>query len=361
MMIKINQLTPALHKNDAVGESIQQIQQTTKSWGCESNVFSPTIDEPLKEICRQMKDFAEFDSEDSINILHFAVPSPLTDLFKKSKGKKILIYHNITPPEFFKGVNEEMVHIASVGRQELAALAECNNLALGDSEFNENELKEMGYKYTGVFPILLNPERYKYNTLAPLEEMFCSKDHINLLFVGRITPNKKIEDVIKVFYYFKNIFCQDSRLIIVGNPAKFENYDKFLKDFVNKLELLDVYFTGKVDQQELVTYYSLSDVFITMSEHEGFCVPILESFFFKLPVVAFNSTAIPYTMGDGGILVNKKSYRKIAGIINELNNNKKLHDSIIKNQKKQLHKFSPEKIKKTLKQILTGNDWKISI
>lgn len=218
--------------------------------------------------------------------------------------------------------------------------------------YNEKELKDFGFKNTGVFPILLNPDRYKVKTLKPLQCLFQNDDFYNILFAGRITPNKRIEDVIKCFYFFKNTYFEDSRLFIIGNPSGFENYDRYLKNLAKQLELDDVYFTGKVDQDELVTYYTSADLFITMSEHEGFCVPILESFLFNLPVVAFNSTAIPDTMGDGGILVNKKNYKLIAGIMAEILTNKALRNGILKKQKIQLERFSPEKIKSSLKKTL---------
>ncbi|MBU1626615.1 glycosyltransferase [bacterium] len=352
-MTAINQLTPALHQNDAVGESILEIHRTIESWGHDSNIFSLTIDLPLKGTAREVNEFEKFDAESSVNILHFAVPSPLTNMLKASKGKKMLIYHNITPPDFFKGISNEMVHISTVGREELASLAGHVDYALGDSPFNEAELKGFGFEKTGVFPILLNPERYKIEKVKPLESLFGKDDFHNILFTGRITPNKRIEDVIRCFYYFKHNYFYDSRLFIIGNPAGFENYDRYLRELAERLELNEVYFTGKVDQDELVTYYSVSDLFITMSEHEGFCVPILESFMFDVPVVAYNGTAIPYTMGDGGILVNKKRYDEIAGIMAEVIKNKAFRDNIIKKQRKVLERFSPDKIKEKLRNALT--------
>ena len=353
-MVNINQLTPALHQNDAVGESILEINRTLGGWGHQPGIFSLEVDLPLEGIARGLSEFNNFDNEDAINILHFAIPSVLTQIFKESKGKKVLIYHNITPSRFFEGINSEMVHIATVGREELSSLVKCTDFALGDSRFNEEELKEYGFSKTGVFPIPLNPERYDVESIIPLKKMLQRDEYCNILFAGRITPNKKIEDIIKSFYYFKNLFYQESRLIIVGNPSGFEGYDMYLKDLAEKLDLNDVHFTGKVDQDELVTYYKIADIFVTMSEHEGFCVPILESFLFGIPVIAYNSTAIPHTMGDGGILVNAKKHREIAGIMSEVCENDDLRKSLIQKQREQLRNFSPDKIKGYLKGIISS-------
>jgi len=353
-MVRINQLTPALHENDAVGESILEIHNTLQEWDYESNIFSLTVDESLKSVAKDLSELKNYDDENSINILHFAIPSPLTQAFKTSTGKKILIYHNITPPEFFEGISREMVHISNTGRSELSSLSDCTDLALGDSKFNEQELKTLNFKDTGVFPILLNSDRYNIETLEPLKFLFKNDGYKNILFTGRITPNKKIEDVIKCFYYYQNLFQEKSRLLIVGNPTGFESYDLYLKDLADKMDLVEVYFTGKVDQDELISFFEIADLFITMSEHEGFCVPILESFIFEIPVIAYNSTAIPYTMGDGGVLVNEKNFKEIAGIMSEVIENEDFRKSIIQKQKNQLEKFSPAPIKEDLKKFLSS-------
>jgi L-malate glycosyltransferase len=351
-MIEVNQLTPALHENDAVGESIIEIQRKISSWRFKSNIFSLTTDPSIANLSLDIKNFANHDDHDFVNILHFAIPSPLTSLFSSSKGKKILIYHNITPPHFFEGISDELVHITRTGRMEIEGLKTCTDIALADSPYNESELKDYGFKNTGVLPIPINIDRYKSKRVKSIYNLFKDNKKINILFVGRITPNKKIEDVIKIFFCLQNLIGIDSRLFIVGNSKGLENYDMALRNMVKSLNLDEVYFTGKVSQEELITYYCVANFFITMSEHEGFCVPILESYIFDVPVIAYNSTAIPSTLGEGGILINdKKKPLEIAYLIADLIDNKVLKDKIIKKQKEHLKNFSAERIEKILKSV----------
>ena len=230
---------------------------------------------------------------------------------------KIFAYHNITPPEYFKDTMTISGCICKRGRDELKNLTKCN-LSIGVSEYNRRELVEHGFdeRNSDVLPIFLHYNDYESVDLNDNLYNKFDDDFVNILFVGRIAPNKKIEDLIKTFYFYKKINPK-SRLFIIG--AKFLNdYNRELTDFVGALKLRDVYFTDKVPLSDLKTYYELADIFLCMSEHEGFCVPLIESMYFGIPIIAYNSTAIPYTLEKSGILINKKDYPEIAELINLL-------------------------------------------
>src|SRR5690606_23268712 len=169
---------------------------------------------------------------------------------------------------------------------------------------------------------------------------------------GRIAPNKKIEDVIKSFFCYNNFINRKSRLFLVG-LLFLDKYNQELTNLINRLDLGNcVIFTNKVSILDLKTYYALSSAFICMSEHEGFCVPLLESMYFELPILAYNSTAIPFTLEKSGILLNAKKYEEIAEMINLIVEDSKMRNQLIKRQKERLHDFSPDNIKTKLKEIL---------
>ncbi|MDY0092755.1 MAG: glycosyltransferase [Candidatus Vecturithrix sp.] len=345
--MRITQLLPSVHSGDAVGDSAFAIHRALQKQGIESVILGVHIDDHLRDRAIDFRYFARYDSPDTVHIYHFAVPSPITYTFKDAKGRKIVIYHNITPPHFFEGFSEELVAITTTGRHEIKLLAECTDLGLADSEFNRLELVQYGYHTTGVVPILLDFQKYAMPAAAHVREQF-DDEKINILFVGRITPNKKQEDVIKAFHIYQTYVNPNARLLLVGKYNPHETYVTFLHQLIAELQVRNVYFSGHVTQQELNAYYQLADVLLSMSEHEGFFVPAVESFYFKLPVLAYNCTAIPYTLGNAGILINHKRYAEIAELIQLVVENPVLQQAIITAQTARLACFQKERILTTL-------------
>ncbi|GAK61670.1 putative glycosyltransferase [Candidatus Vecturithrix granuli] len=345
--MRITQLLPSVHSGDAVGDSAYEIHQALQARGIDSVILGVHIDDHLKDRAIDFRHFAQYDSPETVHLYHFAVPSPITYTFKEAKGRKIVIYHNITPPHFFEGFSEELVTITTTGRHEIKLLAEYTDLGLADSEFNRLELVQYGYRKTGVLPILLDFHKYDTPEASQVREQF-DDGKVNILFVGRVTPNKKQEDVIKAFHVYKKYVNSQSRLLLVGKYHPNEAYFTFLRELIAELGVEDVHFAGHVTQQELNTYYQLADVLLSLSEHEGFFVPAVESFYFKLPVLAYNCTAVPYTLGNAGILIHHKRYAEIAELIQLIVENSVLQQSIIATQTSRLTCFQKACILKTL-------------
>ncbi|PIE33194.1 hypothetical protein CSA56_12785 [candidate division KSB3 bacterium] len=345
--MKITQLLPSVHSGDAVGDSAYEIHCALQKKGIESHILGVNIDDHLKERAVDFSRFAQYDSPDTIHIYHFAVPSPITYRFKEAQGRKVVIYHNITPSHFFEGFSEELVTITATGRHEIKLLAESTDVGLADSEFNRLELEEYGFQETGVLPILLDFSKYDTDDEPQLLQEF-DDEKVNILFVGRITPNKRQDDLIRAFAVYKRFVNPRSRLLIVGKYNSDEKYVRLLHDMVAELELEDVHFSGHVTQQELNTYYRLSDVFLSMSEHEGFCVPAVECMHFGVPMLAYNCTALPYTLGDSGILINEKRYAEIAEMFQRIVEDSAFRQAIIDKQRVRLAHFQKEKILATL-------------
>ena len=351
--MKVTQLLPSVHSGDAVGDSAYEIHRALLDKGIESHILGVHIDPHLKDRAVDFSRFAEFDAPDTIHIYHFAVPSPMTYAFKEAKGRKVIIYHNITPPHFFERFSEELVTITATGRHEIKLLAEATDLGLADSEFNRQELEAYGYKKTGVLPILLDFSKYE----TPLEQTILDKfqdGKVNILFVGRVTPNKKQEDLIKAFYCYKRFVNPKSRLLLVGKYRDDEAYVTLLRELIAELQIDDVHFVGHVTQAELNAFYKISDMLLCLSEHEGFCVPAVESMFFKLPILAYNCTALPYTLGDSGILINEKRYAELAEMMQMIVENAALREEIVAQQAIRLQVFQKNVVLSTFFQFL-GN------
>lgn len=336
---------------DAICDEALLIRDRLRQWGYDSQIYAESIHPALTKEVLPYKSYRCRDRGDDLLFFHHSIGSEVCDYVKSLPVRLILIYHNITPPEYFKDVDARIHEQMVRGRRQLKELKDRALLALADSEFNRQELLKMGYIRTGVLPLPFDARRYQ---APPSEEVMnrLGDDSLNLLFVGRIAPNKRQEDVIKLFYHYKRINPR-SRLLLVGSswdPA--DVYLKWLQGLVAYLGLADVHFCGHVPFEELVAYYRLADVFVCMSEHEGFCLPLLESMHFGVPIIAYNSAAVPETLGEAGILVNRKIYPAVAEMIDLTVTDQTLKERIVATQRKRLQAFGTERFLRTLKETI---------
>jgi glycosyltransferase involved in cell wall biosynthesis len=346
--VEIHQILPTISTGDAIGNEVLEIKRALNEWGYKSEIYAQNIHPKVN--AKKYKDYRKVSSEDNILIFHFSIGSEVSDFVSSLPDRKIMIYHNVTPPEYFSGVNELLVKLLKNARNEIQSLVGHVDLAVGDSEFNQLELQEMGFKNTDVLPIILDFEKLSSPNNKLIQKF--DDDYVNIIFVGKLAPHKKQDDVLKIYYYYKRINPR-SRLFLVGGYEGCESYYNYLQELIQYLELEDVHLTGKVDFHDLISYYQLADFFVCMSEHEGFCVPIIESMYFGIPIIAFNSTAIPYTLKGTGILVNKKKYNEIAELIHILNENDRIRKSIIKKQNSRLNYFTKESTLEKLREIIS--------
>lgn len=350
--MRVDQLIPAFHRGDAIGDTAFHMKKFFLSQGLSSQIYCLESDRGLEKERAPFASFREPASSD-ITILHFALPSPLSQAFSNLQSRKIIIYHNITPPEFFADFSPEMERISCLGREELESLVPHVNLALADSEYNRQELLELGFKNADVFPLFVDFEKYEKPLSNFVHDLF-NDERINVLFVGRIVPNKKIEDLIKVIFYYKKYISPLVRLIVVGKTTSLPKYYQSLVRLADEFYLNpeEISFTGHIPDEELFAIYKASDVFLSMSEHEGFGLPFVESMIFDLPIVAYDSTAVPYTLGGAGVLVRDKRVDYLGELVHLVAHDKKLKENIIEGQCRRLEEFKKEELEKVLLRVL---------
>lgn len=348
---QVNQILPSFKKGDAIGNEVLGIRKILRSWGYASDIYVEHMPSRYTRGVHSYADYARVSSSSNILIYHYAIGSGLSRFVRTLPDKKVLIYHNITPYKYFLGVNDHLAYILKNGREELAFLHDYVDLALGDSQYNRIELDEMGYKKTDVLPLIIDYSNY---TLRPNQQVKEAYDdgYTNILFVGRISPNKCHEDLIKVFYCYKKFVNDRSRLLIVGSSSGAEIYEQMIKKLVQDLKLDDVVFTGPVDQRSLIAYYNIADVFLCMSEHEGFCVPLIESMYFGVPIIAYGAAAVPWTLGDTAITVSEKTHMDIAWLVDAVLSDEPLKRKIVEGQKKRLKDFDLDHTKELLKRYI---------
>ncbi|MCP4153540.1 MAG: glycosyltransferase family 4 protein [bacterium] len=350
----IEQFLPAFHYGDAIGNSALSLHRFLLEKGIESRIIALTIDEKMKYEATFFKNYKE--DPNSLKILHYAIPSELTDFFLKVKGKKAMIYHNVTPHHFFTDFSDQMVRFTLAGRRHLERLNDCFDLSLTVSDFNAFELKELNFKNVKRSPLLVNLEDYAVPHSKGYYNLM-KDERKNIIFVGRITPNKKIEDLVKVLFFYKKYLSPSIRLIIAGNTKTLPNYFHAVRDLASRFYLSseDIVFTGHIPFDELLSVYRLGDVFLSMSEHEGFCLPLIESSYFRLPVVAYDAGAVAETMDGSGIVFKEKKIDMVAGLVERVLNDESLNAHLKKLQVKHLNDYieqsKPEKLFALLREV----------
>jgi glycosyltransferase involved in cell wall biosynthesis len=351
--MQIHQFTTSFSYGDAIGNEAVEIRDYLRDKGYESEIFSLFYHPRYANQIIDYREYDKYSDRDNIVIFHFSIGSPVTKKFLRIPDRKVIIYHNITPHHFFLDYHRTLAKDCFKGRIELKSIKDKVDLALGDSIYNEQELIEAGYPNTGVLPLVMNFEKFNIPVTPVIKELF-DDNKINLLFVGRIIPNKKVEDVIKSYHLYKKYFNPNSRLIIVGESRGFERYKTALDRLIGKLKVTDIHFTGHIPDDELISYFKLADVYLHMSEHEGFCAPVPESFYLKKPVIAFNAGAVKETMRGGGILVNNKSFLRIAGLIDAVLGNSELKQKILDKQSEVVKSYFKNRTGEILLEKLQG-------
>jgi glycosyltransferase involved in cell wall biosynthesis len=350
--MRVDQLVPAFHRGDAIGDTAFHMKNFFLSQGFDSEIYCLTRDKGSEEDCLLFSDFDKPDSSD-ITILHYALPSPLSQAFAKLPSRRVILYHNLTPHSFFEEFSPEMTRISRLGREELTSLAPHVNMALADSEFNRQELVQMGYPKTEVFPLFVDFEKYDRPMNDFMYRLF-QDGRLNVLFVGRIVPNKKIDDLIRVIFYYKKYISPLVRLIVVGKTSSLPTYYKSLVRLADEFYLKpeEICFTGHIPDDEMFALYRASDVFLSLSEHEGFGLPFIESMVFDLPIIAYDCTAVPLTLDGSGILIRHKKVDYVAELIDIVARRKGLKQDIIRGQQERLARFKKIDKQKILLRVI---------
>ena len=325
---QVHQVLATLGYGDAITNEALGIQRVLRDAGCRSEIFAETSDRRVEDLGRHYLDLADVSAPDNLLIHHFSLGSRASRLSYALPDRMLLVYHNITPPEFVVDGFPPLARLCFRGRRELSAFAPRCEVAVGASEFSRQELERLGFTETGVLPAV--PD-FSHLDEPPdqLIRLLFDDDWTNILFVGRIIPNKKFEDLIRFYAAYHRDFNRRSRLLLVGSAHGFDWYLGTLQHLVRRLKLEHVYFTGQVSNAALAAYYDVADLFLCASEHEGFCVPLVEAFYARVPVAAFAATAVPATLDGGGVLYTSKDPCQVAALVDALTTNDALRDSVL--------------------------------
>ncbi len=319
--MRVDQVIPSLASRDAIGVHTVNLTRALRAAGIESDVFYGTCTPDMVEVGRPIGALGRQRRQERFLLYQASIGSPVFDTLMTRDEPKLVNYHHITQADQLAPGDPPVAYETSLGRAQLARLASRAVLAVADSHYNELELLEVGYPKTEVVPLLIDMTRAGASPDPSAARRLAAdkaSGGVDLLFVGKVSPHKAPHDLVKMLSVYRRVYDPAARLRLVGSPLG-ERYGPALAEFVHDLGLGEaVEITGSVEPSVLEAYYAAADVFVCASEHEGFCVPVVEAMGHDVPVVAYGATAVPETVGDAGLVLPTKSPLRFATAVHRV-------------------------------------------
>ena len=357
-MTRVAILTPNLDAADAVSNDVLAMQSLLSERGHEVGVFAEHANLDGRKIAQPSaaKSFLR-DSNDVLIYHHSIGWERGIEMVKNASCRKIIKYHNVTPPQFFAGISEEHQRLCAAGRTQLLDIVKFQpDLYMAASDFNKTDLIAAGSAGNKTFVV---PPFNHADKLQAGEADLELVDHyldgsVNLVTVGGVRPNKSHGALIKAFVIYLRLFNRNARLFVVGSESDaFANYTASLRELIDAWDIeSSVVFTGKVSDETLKAYYLIADALLMTSEHEGFCVPLVEAMAMKVPIIAYGSTAIPETAGESGLIMERRDPFLMAQSIDSLTTNEAAKMALVsRGAKRYEERFSNSAIAKRFLEV----------
>jgi len=317
--VAVHQFVPTLNPHDATGSHTLLMRDVLRRAGWRSEIFAEAIHDDLASEAFKYWTYPEHAASGDVAIYQFATSSAVAHHLRELSLPLILDFHNFTGPEHFTAWEPHTADRAARAVEELAQLAPCAALGLADSAYNERALRRAGCKNTKVIPVLVDYERVaSVPDPRVAAELATRKAEggTDILFVGRIVPSKAQHELVKAFWAYRRLYDPHARLHLVGGTSSF-GYLKALEGFVEDLGLRTaVRLTGEVSDAALAAHFAAADVYLSLSVHEGFGVPLVEAMAAGVPVVARTAGAVSGTVGNAALLLNAVDPTSVAAAVN---------------------------------------------
>ena len=293
--MRVHQVLSGAGPFDAVTNEALAFRTLFSRWGWGGLDVASAIDPRMNGKVQPLK--ALDAGRDDVLVLHYSAYAPKLRGVLDLPCRKLLISHNVTPPRWLWD-HEPMTAVqCALGRAHLAQFAAACDAAVADSSFNAQELREAGGGEAGVLGIIADPAR-----LGPPRADDPPPGPPTVLFVGRLMPHKRQDELIRVLAHLRREHAPDARLVLVGEPLN-ARYGEQLRSLADAVAPGGVSFERGLTAQELGDRYRAAHAFLCLSEHEGFCIPVLEALYAGVPVVARPEGAVPEVAGDAALLV----------------------------------------------------------
>jgi glycosyltransferase involved in cell wall biosynthesis len=315
-MTRIDQVIPAIIEHDAVSNHTFEAQRLLLEMGYDSEIYASIIGPGTEGRVRPITELPDGGRE--WLLYQCSIGSPVAERVMAHRGPTMLDYHNITPAHLVERWIPPLGEESRLGRAQLVRLASSVRGSFADSQFNADELASFGFAAPSVVPVLVEAANRETPPDPAMLERLHTVPGSKWLFVGQVAPHKAQHDLVMAFAAFRELYDPDAKLWLVGREMG-HAYRAALDRFVRALGLgAAVTMTGSVPVAQLAAYFEAADVFVCLSDHEGFCAPVIESMARGLPVVAHAAAALPSTVGDGGVLLSDKDPALVAAAVHEL-------------------------------------------
>jgi glycosyltransferase involved in cell wall biosynthesis len=340
---RIDQVIPSLASRDAIGGHVVQLRDLLRSRGFASDIYYGNATPDRLDHGYPIERIGDRPSAGRVLLYQLSIGSGVADIFRDRPERKFVNYHNITPAglleDWIPAVGDEV----RLGRAQMETLAPLIEFAVADSRYNEEELRALGYRSTLTVPLLLDLEGFAGRPDPVLAARLASEradGGTSFLFVGKVSPHKGQHDLVKALAAYRRLYDPRARLRLVGGAIS-DNYRVALERFIDELGLSDaVEIAGSVTHEELIAYYGAADAFVCLSDHEGFCVPLLEAMYHRVPIVTWEFTAVPETVGAAGLVLADKRPARVAAAIHRVVGDAELRAALAAAQSERVAAFA---------------------
>jgi L-malate glycosyltransferase len=350
----LHQVIPSLVRWDAIGNHSLQVQTILQEMGLRSEIYANDIGPAYGD---RAHPYDRYRSSPGTWLMYQAsTGSRLGPWFAARSEPKLVNYHNITPASFFERWEPRLADEMADGRRQIAKLAGVTRHAIAVSRFNQAELEQFGYGSTSTSPLMVDMTGFDQ---APDAATAAWLGHLRdgggatILFTGRIVPNKSQHDLVKALVAYRRLFDPKARLHLAGGVSS-GAYHYALRRFIGAEGLWDsVDIAGPVTDPERTAYFRAADVYLSLSEHEGFGAPLLEAMYNDVPIVAFASSAVPETVGDAALLLTDKDPVTVAAAVYRVVTDESLRRSLVAAGRRRLAELDLARTRAAMKDELS--------
>jgi glycosyltransferase involved in cell wall biosynthesis len=352
-MAAVHQVLPVLSARDAIGAHALLLRDALRAHGWESEIFYEHATPDAAALGHPVRRFPRSSRVPTVLVYQASIGSEVANWVAARPEPLVLNYHNITPPELVQAWEPSLAAELARGARQVRLLARRSRLAVAVSEFNAADLVDAGAPATAVAPVLFDPARLGgAPDPATLDALESARRDLEVLFVGRIAPNKAQHDLLRALAAYRRIHGTSIRLHLVGGVSA-DAYDRTLRSYARALGVAaDVDFAGSVSDVELAAHYAHADLFCCLSDHEGVCVPVLEAMHAGLPVIAYATAALPETVGSGGLLLAAKDPLRVATAWHRVASDGRLRGALVRAGHRRIAALDPARSARRMVELL---------
>jgi glycosyltransferase involved in cell wall biosynthesis len=350
---RVLQLLSGAGPYDAVTNQALSWQEMFGRWGWESDVFAANFDPRLDGAVRPAELLPRAASREDVLIVHYSAHARAFDAAAAMPQRKLLVYHNITPARYLWDHEPYVAMLCALGRERLSRFSGRVDAAVAPSAFSAEDLRAAGFADVRVEPAIYLFDRERLRLGAGEPSAYAGDGRRTVVFVGRLSHNKRQDRLVKAFALHQRECDPQARLVLAGSPGS-GTYGDYLGRLAEEAGARDVVLPGALPQREINALYGAADVFCCLSEHEGFCIPLLEALHFGLPVVARRAAAVPEVLGDAGVLLDDPDLPTVSEAIELAATSSSLRDELRTRGARRLEAFTPERTAVALRETVSA-------